>query len=182
MRSHMASDGLDDDAARSHAPKRQRIAFVRAQEQQPAITAPAQSQGKRVASFYASLVGVNSTPAATPAATVPATSISSQLDREHLEPPVALLPVPKESAGHRYLVRYGWHPLQRHGLGPEGREGRRVPLRAAQRAERMGLGATTTVTTATKNKPKPARKTKKGKKNGEAQEENALAAELLKGG
>lgn len=68
------------------------------------------------------------------------TSVGHQVQESHIDPPVESLNVKKSHIGHKYLVRYGWEPLQREGLGMQGREGRRLPVKVHPRQNKMGIG------------------------------------------
>ncbi|KAK9478070.1 hypothetical protein V1514DRAFT_347808 [Lipomyces japonicus] len=102
--------------------------------------------GKSVSSFYASIVGLSSSEGKEGSKSQDPTSgsISSQLSLPHVDSTIMPLPVEESNSGHRYLVKYGWQPLQRHGLGVPGREGRRLPIMPEMRLENVGVGAKTT--------------------------------------
>ncbi|KAK9461193.1 uncharacterized protein V1516DRAFT_685647 [Lipomyces oligophaga] len=121
-----------------------RLKFVPASTDESALATI--DKPKSMADLYRSMVGLGSAAQNSvtfkSAENIPGTSIARQLDIRHVDPPVTHLPVEQDSAGHRYLVKYGWQPLQREGLGAEGREGRRLPIRVEQRPDKSGIGTT----------------------------------------
>ncbi|KAK9236197.1 hypothetical protein V1525DRAFT_407565 [Lipomyces kononenkoae] len=169
--------------------RHQQVSFVPAtgEEETVAATVSTQEQGKNISSFYSSVVGISTTTnSADPAASVSVsesgatmqerTSIPSQLTLPHVEPPITRLPVDENNAGHRYLVRYGWQPLQKEGLGQKGREGRRVPVKAEPRPDNAGVGAKVTKNKSKKEDNGP-KKITKGKRR--AQEREARLRDRL---
>ncbi|KAK9316406.1 hypothetical protein V1522DRAFT_2351 [Lipomyces starkeyi] len=163
--------------------RHRRVTFVPEAQQEETVTTAVsrQDQGKTISSFYSSLVGISTTTSTADSSAASAlsksrettperTSIPSQLTLPHLNPPITRLPVDENNAGHRYLVRYGWQPLQREGLGQKGREGRRQPLKTELRPDNVGVGAKITkVKTAQKEDNKPKRTTK-GKRKAQEKE------------
>ncbi|KAK9385331.1 hypothetical protein V1515DRAFT_540352 [Lipomyces mesembrius] len=163
--------------------RHQRVTFIPEAQQEETVTTAVsrQDRGKTISSFYSSLVGISTTTntagssvdsalSKSPETTPERTSIPSQLTLPHLKPPIMRLPVDENNAGHRYLVRYGWRPLQREGLGQKGREGRRVPLTTELRPDNVGVGAKITKNkTAQKEDNKP-KKTTKGKRKAQEKE------------
>ncbi|KAL4925156.1 putative G-patch domain protein [Aspergillus undulatus] len=65
-------------------------------------------------------------------------SLAHQVCLAHSHPPSHL---DRTSHGLRYLESYGWDPDSRVGLGAEGREGIRVPVKGKMKADTVGLGA-----------------------------------------
>ncbi|KAL4941024.1 hypothetical protein BDV06DRAFT_9217 [Aspergillus oleicola] len=65
-------------------------------------------------------------------------SLAHQVCLAHSHPPSHL---DRKSHGLRYLESYGWDPDSRLGLGAEGREGIRVPVKGKLKADTVGLGA-----------------------------------------
>ncbi|KAK9473007.1 uncharacterized protein V1510DRAFT_364141 [Dipodascopsis tothii] len=113
------------------------------------------ASGQDVAAFYSALTRTPATPDPDEQAPAPAavcdvcqtpvlgdghySSMAHQLKLSHVPAPLRPLGV-EGSAGHRYLVQYGWEPLQREGLGAPGREGRRLPVKAVRKADNVGVG------------------------------------------
>ncbi|KAK9377647.1 uncharacterized protein V1513DRAFT_371912 [Lipomyces chichibuensis] len=160
--------------------RHQQVTFVpEAQLEETLTTAVTrQDQGQSVSSFYSSLVGISTTTNTADSAlsksretTPPRTSIPNQLTLPHLNPPIMRLPVDENNAGHRYLVRYGWQPLQREGLGQKGREGRRVPLKTELRPDNVGVGAKISKNKIDQKEDNKPKKITKGKRK--AQEKQA---------
>ena len=61
----------------------------------------------------------------------------------HSESTLSRLHIGPESRGFQILESQGWHALLPHGLGPEGREGRREPVKASRvKNDTIGLGST----------------------------------------
>ncbi|KAJ5107280.1 hypothetical protein N7456_003955 [Penicillium angulare] len=65
-------------------------------------------------------------------------SLAHQVCLKHSHPPSHL---DRTRAGMRYLSTYGWDPDSRLGLGAEGREGIREPLKGRVKTDTAGLGA-----------------------------------------
>ncbi|KAB8078808.1 hypothetical protein BDV29DRAFT_152446 [Aspergillus leporis] len=65
-------------------------------------------------------------------------SLAHQVCLAHSHPPSAL---DRTRHGLRYLAAYGWDPDSRVGLGAEGREGIREPLKGRVKVDTVGLGA-----------------------------------------
>ncbi|KAK9465953.1 hypothetical protein V1512DRAFT_39256 [Lipomyces arxii] len=132
--------------------RHKRVNFIPAAQLEKSVTAYIpKTHGKSASSFYSDLVGLPSSTgskSSTPSESEGSTSIPTQLAQPHLEPPITRLPVNEDNSGHKYLVRYGWNPLQKEGLGPVGREGRRLPVKVEKRQDNGGIGA------------KPAKKSK----------------------
>ena len=56
-------------------------------------------------------------------------------------PPLNPLPIDKTSYGYRVLYSQGWNEKARHGIGAEGNEGRREPVKASKiKNDTVGLG------------------------------------------
>ncbi|KAK9383890.1 uncharacterized protein V2V93DRAFT_389598 [Kockiozyma suomiensis] len=171
------SSGEQDSAAAvtttktAHATTRhrhQRVKFVAASTEVRTTTEASidRSEGKKTASIYASVVGLkhNSTAELVNTTSSSETSIARLLEKPLAEPPIARLPVDENSAGHRYLERYGWEPLQPRGLGARGREGRRVPVKAQIRPDNSGIGAQVQLKPASSKIKEPAKKIKKAER------------------
>ncbi|KAK9245365.1 hypothetical protein V1506DRAFT_459129 [Lipomyces tetrasporus] len=174
--------------------RHQRVSFLpAAQEEEKVVSAVSkQEKGKSISSYYSSLVGLsNTTNVAAEGdaglresgdSSPPVTSIPGQLSLPHVEPPVTHLPVDENNAGHRYLVRYGWQPLQREGLGQKGREGRRLPLKAEPRPDNVGVGAKVTKNKTVQegnNKPKKLTKGKRKAQEKEARQRERAETQRL---
>ena len=65
------------------------------------------------------------------------TSIAHQVCLAHSHPPSH---VDRTRHGFRYLSSFGWDPDSRVGLGPQGREGIREPVKAKVKHDMVGLG------------------------------------------
>lgn len=67
-------------------------------------------------------------------------SLEHLLAVKHQEPPLRPLAMGSSSFGYRVLMEQGWSPMQRKGLGAEGREGVREPIRAsAVKSDKRGI-------------------------------------------
>ncbi|KAK7208064.1 hypothetical protein BZA70DRAFT_33778 [Myxozyma melibiosi] len=199
----VSGGGAEAESATAHTAqsssailRRHRVKFVAASTEEQTVTQAAadRSRGQSVSSFYASLVGINKSPESDtptpPRESPPETSIARLLEKTPVEAPIARLPVEEHSSGHRYLVRYGWHPLQPVGLGAPGREGRRVPVRAEVRPDYAGVGAKvkTRAADAKKQQDAPKKVTKAERKRlqrekteREKRERQALYDEIVRG-
>ncbi|KAL4955111.1 hypothetical protein BDW69DRAFT_127265 [Aspergillus filifer] len=83
-------------------------------------------------------------------------SLAHQVCLTHSHPPSHL---DRKSHGLRYLESYGWNPDSRLGLGAEGREGIRVPVKGKLKADTVGLGAVVpTSSSATKKRKEKVQK------------------------
>ncbi|KAL4792999.1 hypothetical protein BDV19DRAFT_239939 [Aspergillus venezuelensis] len=83
-------------------------------------------------------------------------SLAHQVCLTHSHPPSHL---DRKSHGLRYLESYGWDPDSRLGLGAEGREGIRVPVKGKLKADTVGLGAVVlTSSSATKKRTEKVQK------------------------
>ncbi|KAK9323171.1 hypothetical protein V1517DRAFT_338150 [Lipomyces orientalis] len=175
--------------------RHQRVSFLpAAQEDEKVVSAVSkQEKGKTISSYYSSLVGLSTTTNVAAEGTdaslresgegsPPVTSIPGQLSLPHLEPPVTHLPVDENNTGRRYLVRYGWQPLQREGLGQKGREGRRLPLKAEPRPHNVGVGAKVVKNKTAQegnNKPKKITKGKRKAQEKEARQRDRAETQRL---
>ncbi|PYH72888.1 putative G-patch domain protein [Aspergillus vadensis CBS 113365] len=65
-------------------------------------------------------------------------TLPHQLSLPHSHPPSHL---DRTRPGLRYLAAYGWDPDSRVGLGPQGREGIREPVKGKVKEDTVGLGA-----------------------------------------
>ena len=65
-------------------------------------------------------------------------TLPHQLSLPHSHPPSHL---DRTRPGLRYLAAYGWDPDSRVGLGPQGREGIREPVKGKVMEDTVGLGA-----------------------------------------
>ncbi|EHA27832.1 hypothetical protein CBS63078_4890 [Aspergillus niger] len=65
-------------------------------------------------------------------------TLPHQLSLPHSHPPSHL---DRTRPGLRYLAAYGWDPDSRVGLGPQGREGIREPVKGKLKEDTVGLGA-----------------------------------------
>ncbi|PWY77656.1 hypothetical protein BO83DRAFT_435755 [Aspergillus eucalypticola CBS 122712] len=65
-------------------------------------------------------------------------TLPHQLSLPHSHPPSHL---DRTRPGLRYLEAYGWDPDSRVGLGPQGREGIREPVKGKVKEDTVGLGA-----------------------------------------
>ena len=72
-------------------------------------------------------------------------SIAHQVSLTHSHPPSHL---DRTRPGLKYLSSYGWDPDARVGLGAEGREGIRAPIKPKVKHDTVGLGVTTKIRTA----------------------------------
>jgi hypothetical protein len=64
-------------------------------------------------------------------------TLAHQVCLQHSHPPSHL---DRTRTGLRYLSSYGWNPDARLGLGAEGREGIREPIKPREKFDRAGLG------------------------------------------
>lgn len=64
-------------------------------------------------------------------------SLAHQVCLKHSHPPSHL---DRERPGLKYLSSYGWDPDARVGLGAEGREGIRAPIKGVMKKDTVGLG------------------------------------------
>ncbi|KAL4961780.1 putative G-patch domain protein [Aspergillus stella-maris] len=78
-------------------------------------------------------------------------SLAHQVCLTHSHPPSHL---DRKSHGLRYLESYGWDPDSRLGLGAEGREGIRVPVKGKMKADTVGLGAVVPISSSATKKRK----------------------------
>lgn len=59
----------------------------------------------------------------------------------HSEPPARPLMFGPKHSGYKYLIKHGWSPLSKRGLGAKGREGSRNPISLQKKDDRFGIGA-----------------------------------------
>ncbi|KAK9453239.1 hypothetical protein V1511DRAFT_505120 [Dipodascopsis uninucleata] len=125
------------------------VEFVPSSDTVPETVQASQPKGDSISSFYSSLVGLHNKAMITdewPSQESDSSnnnqgvSLAQQASLTHIDPPLVHLPVEKNNVGYRYLVRYGWNPLDREGIGRDGRKGRRSPLIAEQRTGKEGVG------------------------------------------
>lgn len=68
-------------------------------------------------------------------------SVVHQMNHATVEAPVEPLPVEQEHVGYKYLVKHGWSPISKAGLGPTGREGKRLPIKVGSvKKDKLGVG------------------------------------------
>ncbi|TGZ83752.1 hypothetical protein EX30DRAFT_90719 [Ascodesmis nigricans] len=123
----------------------------------PTITTPKKTPAEDVAANYLAIVGLAGNPAfsAGPTETVIPTVCdicklpitTSMTDHERSTAHQAALPHsfpphphPRRSVGLKVLEKAGWDPDARVGLGREG-QGRRYPIKAVEKKDRIGVGA-----------------------------------------
>lgn len=70
-------------------------------------------------------------------------SVAHQLNHPVFDAPIQPLPVSKDNVGYKYLVKHGWSPISSNGLGIEGRQGNRLPLKVDKiKNDKQGVGKT----------------------------------------
>lgn len=113
--------------------------------------------GSQVASFYRSLVSTPTAADYSSEAENWCEECGSQIidrERHHLstvhlsstatayaDSPAKPLFFGPEHTGYKYLVKHGWSPISKRGLGVEGREGSREPIKVQKKDDRVGIGA-----------------------------------------
>lgn len=85
------------------------------------------------------------------------TSIAHQVCLEHSHPPSHL---DRDHVGVRYLTGYGWNPDSRKGLGAN-QEGIRIPIKAKEKKDTVGLRETVDEDDISLKKRKPAKREEK---------------------
>ena len=153
--------------------RRPAIAFVRANDEQKEDEEKKKaSSGTAVASFYKDLVLQDSkiTPAAEKLSICSVCGIEIQdpvrhhLNSAHLtalanpQAPLAPLSIHPSSTGYQYLLKHGWSPYESKGLGAEGREGSRTPLKVHMKNDKVGIKHNSTLILNGKNEAKPPQK------------------------
>lgn len=110
--------------------------------------------GKSVASFYKSLVSTDDESVTTNNLEWCGVCHSQIIDRDrhhlstvhvsathHSEAPARPLMFGPHHSGYKYLIKHGWSPLSKRGLGAKGREGSRDPISVHKKNDRTGIGA-----------------------------------------
>lgn len=157
----------------SHGLYKQRIEFHKASDGSSQIKegggadVSESGDGRGVASFYKSLVSTTDDDdlgSDTDDLEWCSTCQSQIIDRDrhqlstvhvsathHSEAPARPLIFGPHHSGYKYLIRHGWSPLSKRGLGVKGREGSRDPISVHKKDDRSGIGAQPAIPTA---KPK----------------------------
>lgn len=151
-------DLADEDEPKSFSigyARRPLIPFVKAQglEAEQQVQQSQEQKGNDIASFYRSLTQGDAEP--TPAPRYPICSVCDVAiqdpERHHLnsahlsalanpQAPLRELSISSASSGYQYLLKYGWSPYQTTGLGAEGNEGSRAPVKVDMKLDKSGIG------------------------------------------